>query len=238
MMKGVILGLDPEARIVDITHGIGAHNIKEAAIVISDAYGFFPGGTVHVVVVDPEVGTKRRPLLVMVDQHYFIGPDNGVFTEIFNRFGEEVEVIHITADHYFLRREGQTFHGRDVFAPVAAAVSKKVDVTMLGDPIKDYVKINIPVPSVKQDRVRGEVVHVDRFGNAISNIRTADIKKLKKVIVKDMELDIKTTYADAKDDKPHATINSSGRLEIFLYKNSASKVLEIKTGENVSVVDQ
>lgn len=235
MMKGVILGLAPEARIVDITHGIGAHNIKEAAIVISDAYKYFPGGTVHVVVVDPEVGTGRRPLLVLADTHYFIGPDNGVFTEIFNRFGEDAEVTHITADHYFLRREGQTFHGRDIFAPVAAAVSKKVDVTMLGDKIMDFVKIDIPVPSVGEGGVSGEVVHVDRFGNAISNIRTSHMKKLKKVIVKGMEIDIKTTYADAKDDKPHATINSSGRLEIFLYKNSASKVLEIKTGEKVSV---
>jgi S-adenosylmethionine hydrolase len=237
MMKGVIKVLDPAVEIVDITHGIGAHNIKEAAVVISDSYGYFPGGTVHVVVVDPEVGTKRRPILVMADQHYFIGPDNGVFTEIFNRHGEDAEVTHLTAEHYFLRSEGQTFHGRDVFAPIAAAVSKKVDVTMLGDPITDYVKVDIPVPSIAKDRVRGEVIHVDRFGNAITNIRLADMKKLDKVLVKDMELGLKRSYAAAKDDKPHATINSSGRLEVFIYKNSAAKELDIRPGEKVSVTE-
>jgi S-adenosylmethionine hydrolase len=235
MMKGVIFELAPSAQIVDITHGIGAHNIKEAAIVISDAYTYFPGGTIHVVVVDPEVGSKRRPILVMADSHYFIGPDNGVFTEIFNRHGDDADVVHVTADHYFLRREGQTFHGRDVFAPIAAAISKKVDVAMLGEKIKDYIKINLPVPSVEKDGVSGEVIHVDRFGNSITNIRAGDMKKLQRVRIKDMELDVKSCYADGSDDKPHATINSSGRLEIFLFRNSVSKVLDIKLGEKVAV---
>ena len=235
MMKGVILEMDPSAQIVDITHGISPHNVKEAAIVISDAYRYFPSGTIHVVVVDPEVGSSRRPIMVLADTHYFIGPDNGVFTEIFNRYKDDAEVIRITADHYFLQRPGQTFHGRDVFAPIAAPISKKVDVSRLGEPINDYVKINLPMPSTEKNRVSGEVIHIDRFGNAITNIRTKDMMKLNKVHVKDMVLDVKSCYADGGDGKPHATINSSGRLEIFLFMNSASKVLDMKSGEKVTI---
>jgi S-adenosylmethionine hydrolase len=240
VIKGVILGINPWARIVDITHGISPHNIVEAAFAIEESYGYFPSGTIHVVVVDPGVGSERRPIAVSANRHTFVGPDNGVFSLIYDSPRTETfHVIHITAKHYFLKSRGGTFHGRDVFAPAAASLSKGLDMSRLGEPITDFVRLPVPRPSVGKGRVDGEVIHMDGFGNAITNIRVEDMEPMGraglKVLIKGVELDIKDYYAQGGDGKPHTVINSNGMLEIFIYMGSAATEMGLKTGERVAV---
>lgn len=238
MMKGVILGINPSASIIDITHGITPQSVMEAALVIGESYRYFPEGTIHVVVVDPGVGSGRRPILASAGGHFFVGPDNGVFTAV---FGASPKVIHLTEERYFLRPGGSTFHGRDVFAPVAAWLSTGLKMEKFGRPVTDYVTLPLPSPRVGKDGVTGEVIHIDRFGNAITNIREREIEPIlrktptPRVVVDRWEMDIRRFYSDAADNKPHALINSSGYLEIFIYKESAARELDLAVGEAVSV---
>lgn len=238
VMKGVILGIAPEARIIDITHGISPHDVMEAALTIGESYGYFPGGSIHVVVVDPGVGSGRKPIVVEAGESLFIGPDNGVFSEVY-RLNKERAVYHITASHYFLRSPGSTFHGRDVFAPVAAWLSRGTKVENIGKPIEDYASLDIPAPYLKDDILHGEAIHIDRFGNVITNIMASDIKDGPFAVnIKDGTLDIRDYYEEAGDGRPHALINSSGRLEIFVYKGNAAEILNIKRGEAVELKKQ
>ena len=170
IMKGVIVSINPSVKIIDITHNISPQSILEAAYTLEMSYASFPHKTIHVAVVDPGVGSARRPLLVATDYHYFIGPDNGVFSRIY-RLTESLTVIHITAEHYFLPQRSSTFHGRDIFAPVAAWMSKGIDIERFGDPITDYVILQEPaLISSSNNVVEGEVVYIDRFGNLMTNI--------------------------------------------------------------------
>ena len=147
MIKGVIIGINPQAKIIDITHKIERHNIYEAAQVIGMSYKYFPPTTIHMAIVDPEVGGSRRPILVITENHYFIGPDNGIFTPVFEKENNNFfKVLHLTSSHYFLPITGNTLHGRDIFAPVAAWLSKGMDSRKFGEQIFDYVKITFIKP--------------------------------------------------------------------------------------------
>lgn len=242
IMKGVILNINPLANIVDITHDISPQNILEAAFAIEISFESFPSKTIHVVIVDPGVGSARRPILVVTDHHFFIGPDNGVFSKIYNLTGT-LQVIHITAEHYFLPQRSSTFHGRDVFAPVAAWLSRGINVSNFGNPITDYVNIPVPVVS-KENAIEGEVIYIDRFGNAITNIQNQKIDELfgsnsegrMKVIVREKEAPIKTHYSEAEDNGLYSLINSFGYLELFVNMGNASSDFGISVGEKVSVI--
>lgn len=242
MMKGVILGINPEARIVDVTHGITPHNVMEAAIVIGESCRYFPAGAVHVAVVDPGVGSRRRPIVCEAGGHCFVGPDNGVFTEAFRSAGQSLRVWHVTESKYFLRRGGATFHGRDVFAPVAAWLLRGVKPGEFGSQVGDYVKLQIPEAEARGDAVFGEVVYIDGFGNCITNVRETDLRLFSEkgrpfeAHIKGRRASLKSYYAEAGDDEPHCIINSSGRLEVFLYRDSAARALHIEVGEKVKVV--
>jgi len=178
IMKGVILNINPLANIIDITHGISPQNIMEAAFTIEMSFASFPSKTIHVVVVDPGVGSVRRPILVITDHYYFIGPDNGIFSQIYN-LSESLNVIHLTAEHYFMAQISSTFHGRDMFAPAAAWLSKGINVSNFGDPIDDYVNMPISVPVMPtKNIIEGEVIYIDLFGNVITNIKTQKIDEL------------------------------------------------------------
>ena len=178
IMKGVMLNINPLITIIDITHTISPQNILEAAIAVEASFSYFPHKTIHVVVVDPGVGSGRRPLLVSADYHYFIGPDNGVFSRIYKK-SESLDVFHVTAEHYFLPQRSATFHGRDVFAPVAAWLAKGIHVERFGDPITDYVTLPLPAPVFLQENtIEGEVVYIDRFGNLITNIHDTMLNDL------------------------------------------------------------
>ncbi len=169
-MKGVILGINPEARIIDISHEVASHDIWGAAYLLGAAYEYFPQYTIHVVVVDPGVGSQRRPVLAVTDKHYFIAPDNGVLSFIYADPGFS-KVIHLTADHYFREGQGSTFNARDVFAPAAAWLSKGIEANNFGEEITDYVRFNIPRSRKEGNEVAGEIVYIDKFGNAITNIK-------------------------------------------------------------------
>ena len=247
IMKGIILGINPKAEIIDIAHNITPHNTLEASHVISIAYKYFPPTTIHVVVVDPEVGSSRRLLLIVTEDHYFIGPDNGVFSHIIEEQRESpiFKVIHITASHYFLQVNGPTFHGRDIFAPVAAWLSKGIASSKFGEQVSDHVTLPLSkARTIGENVFEGEVVHLDSFGNAITNITKNDIEKLSpgrhkeklKVMYKDQQLNFTDYYSETGGSEISAVINSFGFLELFCYKGNASSKYGITTGDKVSVV--
>lgn len=245
MMKGVILKINPAARMVDITHDIAPHNVREAAFTIGMSYSFFPANTVHIVVVDPEVGSNRRPILVVTDQHYFIGPDNGVFSLIYGSKSEILDVIHMTADHYFMPQRGTTFHGRDIFAPAAAWLTRGIDTIKFGDMITDYITLQIPSVSMPaKTTIEGEVIYIDRFGNVITNIKTSDLDALYsgnpeaklKIVTKGKQAELKNYYSQVTDKCLYSLINSSGYLELFVYRGNASTEFDIKIGDIVGVI--
>ncbi len=246
-MKGVILKINQQAQIVDITHEIGPQDIWEAAFSLKTAYSHFPKGTVHLAVVDPGVGSGRRPIIVVTESYYFVGPDNGIFSLIFHD-AERIRVHHITASHYFLPNPGPTFHGRDIFAPVASWLTKGIPSGNFGDVIEDYVKLNVPVPKTSPNGIEGHVIHIDRFGNLITNITYTHMRTLVPegteprpftITIGGKEIrGLKKFYAEAAPGEPGAIINSSGYLEVFLFKQNARTALSSKRGEPVRLMVQ
>lgn len=245
-MKGVIININPAVKIIDISHQISPQNIEEAAFVLECAYKYFPPYTIHVVVVDPEVGSSRKPLLVVGDRYYFITPDNGALSFLFNNEEEQVKVIEINAEHYFLESPGFTFHGRDIFAPVAAWLSKGIDVNNFGIETSNYIRRDLPKAEIfGTDLIRGKVIHIDKFGNLISNIKRRHIDELVaktgkgkfEIHIKKAKIEgINQFYAQGERGKPNAVINSNGYIEIYCYMGNAREELKAAKGEEVGVV--
>jgi S-adenosylmethionine hydrolase len=174
-MKGVMLDTFPEVRIVDITHAIQAYDVLDGALAISESYKYFPGGSVHLVVVDPGVGSARRPIIATVGEHYFVAPDNGVLSVIYDREKESLVVRHANVEHYYLQPVSKTFHGRDIFAPVAAWLTKGWQTPSMGDEISDFKRFALPRPKETDGVVKGAVLRADAFGNLITNFRAEDL---------------------------------------------------------------
>lgn len=244
VMKGVIYTINPHANIVDLTHNITPQNIQEAAFTIGMNYHYFPKASVHLVVVDPEVGSGRRPLLVVADEHYFIGPDNGVFSYLYRLAAKDLMVIHITSEHFFINSDSPTFQGRDVFSPCAAWLTTGLDVNKFGEAVSDYHTIALPSPVRLADLVlQGEVIFIDRFGNAITNIKKTDIADLQRmrpegalrIFLKDRDIQLRGYYLQAENRELSALINSSGYLEVFIYRDSAATKCNILPGDIVKV---
>lgn len=245
LMKGVILGINPCATVIDITHNVSRQNIFEAAHVIAMSYKYFPPTTIHVVVVDPGVGGLRRPILVVTDDYYFIGPDNGIFTPVFNRLRTHFfKVIHISATHYYLPMSGVTFHGRDIFAPIAAYLSKGTEHNKFGDEIDDFSSIQMPSPDVRDGQsVSGQIMSFDYFGNAITNITREDLARLApveqrdrfRISYKEHQMSLSAFYAESKSSALSAIINSFGHLELFVFKENAAERHNINIGDNLNV---
>ncbi|UCG78795.1 MAG: SAM-dependent chlorinase/fluorinase [Nitrospirota bacterium] len=243
-MKGVILGINDEVQIVDITHEISRHHIREAAVTIGMSYEYFPPLTVHTCVVDPGVGSGRRPIIVAIDDHYFVGPDNGIFSYIFATH-DIYQVIHVRADHYFVRKDSSTCHGRDIFSPVAAWLAKGVPLENFGDEIDDYINLNLPMPQrTSESNIEGEVIYIDNFGNAITNIALKDLGTISKheilqrskVLCKGSQIELKSYYSDVNDKALYALFNSNDMLELFVYRGSAVEANGIKIGDAVGIV--
>lgn len=244
IMKGVILNINPPANIVDLTHDISPRNIMEAAFVIEASFKYFPYKTINAVIVDPGVGSIRKPILVATDRHYFVGPDNGVFTRVY-AVAQSVQVIHVTSEHYFLPEKSSTFHGRDVFAPVAAWLSKGIDILNFGEPITDYVTLPIPVPaSPAKNIIEGEVIYLDRFGNLTTNIRHLKMDeftlgnkgKQPKIIINGKEAPLKNSFSEATDGGLYSLINSFGYLELFVNGGNAALIFGLDVGKKVGIV--
>jgi len=238
-----MLDVFPEVRIVDITHAIQAYDVLDGALAISESYRYFPGGSVHMVVVDPGVGSERRPILATVGEHYFVAPDNGVLSLVYVQ-AESVLVREITSSHYFRQPVSSTFHGRDVFAPVAANLAKGVDPAKFGDEITDFVRFAAPKPKAAADgSLRGIVLKIDRYGNLITNIRASDAPQLlgsdpppfRIVVGKSKITEIYSHYAQGAPGEVFAIVGSMGFLEISVNRGSAAKQLAILKGAEVAV---
>jgi S-adenosylmethionine hydrolase len=243
-MKGVILDIVPEATIVDIGHSVQAFDILDGALTIAQAYNYFPAGTVHLVVVDPGVGTARRPIIASTDRHHFVAPDNGVLSLMYSR-EERLHVRNITSDHYFLQPICNTFHGRDVFAPVAAYLAKGVDSQKFGDEVSDFVRFNAPRPKpMEGNALRGVVLKVDRFGNLVTNFMPEDVPALVgenppafKVTVGKREVSsLHRAYAEGAPGEVFAILGSMGYLEIAANRGSAAQLLGVGKGAEVVLV--
>lgn len=241
-MKGVILSINPAADLVDLTHLIPAHDIYAAAFTLMCCYKDFPINTIHLVVVDPGVGSARRPIMVMTDDYNFIGPDNGVFSYIYQR-AHVNRVVRFTTEHYFRQPVSSTFHGRDVFAPCAAYVSKLIDWRMMGEEIDDPVRFSTPTPVVVSEKqIRGTVIHVDRFGNLITNITPVElteelIRAGARVRIGTHEAaQVLTDFAEANQNELFAYFGSAGFLELAVQRQSAAQVVEGRRGIEVEVV--
>ena len=244
VMKGVILGINPEVQIVDICNYVAPYDIFDAAYSLVQSYRFFPNDTIHLAVVDPGVGTTRRPILAWTGQYKFVAPDNGVLSLIFEREAG-AEVRHVTASHYFLNPVSNTFQGRDVFAPVAGWLSRGVDVDKFGDPITDYAKFKSPQPKHVSERlVKGVILKADRFGNLITNIAPEDIPQLFsedpptfKIVINQREIThLNLAYSMGKPSELFAIVGSAGFIEICLNRGSAAKMLNANRGAEVGVI--
>jgi len=239
-MKGVILNINPQCTLVDITHEVRPHDIQEGAFILANTYSYFPKGTIHLSVVDPEVGGMRKPILLVTQNYFFVGPDNGLFTFIAQR--EKVkQVVVLTKKQYFLPKLSMTFHGRDIFASVAAYLSSGIKPNAFGYKTNALKKLRYQKPIIKEGKLLGEIFHIDTFGNLISNI---DEEKLFRFIKgrpfiirigRTAIHGLKKGYWQGKKGEKIALIGSSGFLEISVNKGNAQKVLKVKKGNSVIV---
>jgi len=240
-LKGVILNIVPDANIVDICHSVQAFDILDGALALAQSYAYFPPRTVHLVVVDPGVGSARRPIIAASELHNFVAPDNGVLSLMYAR-EQRLSVRHITADHYFLQPVSNTFHGRDIFAPVAAYLAKGVDQEKFGEEVSDYVRFNAPKPKpIDATSVRGVVLRVDRFGNLITNFTPQDAPALfqanvppfKMVVGKREVTSMRTNYAEGAPGELFAIVGSMGFIEIAANRGSAAQTTGAAKGSEV-----
>jgi len=238
-LKGVILKINPDATIVDITHNVTPFDLLDGALAIGSAYSYFPPKTVHVVVVDPGVGTERRPLLVSAGNQYFVAPDNGVLSVVYDRESENLVVRHANAEHYYLQPVSKTFHGRDIFAPVAAWLTKNWQSSSMGDEIEDYKRFALPRPKKADGVVKGVILRADTFGNLITNFRLEDLPE--GVLGGAIQLQVGTqvvskfveTFAQGNGTEPFAYVGSSGFVEIGVNKGNAARTLGLNRGTPV-----
>jgi S-adenosyl-L-methionine hydrolase (adenosine-forming) len=241
-MKGVILGIAPDVRFVDVSHQIPPQDIMAAAWVVRNASMCFPPGTVHLVVVDPGVGTSRDPVALRIKDQVFVGPDNGIFSLIADEF--DYRAWKLTNKKYWAGRQSNTFHGRDLFSPVAAHLANGVELSKMGERITNLVTYRWAVPITDSDGIQGWIIHIDRFGNLISNIPEEMIRdsiggSRFRIYVGNTILDeIVNTFGSVHDGEPAAYIGSSGTLEIAINKGNAQEMLGVQKGAQISIFIQ
>jgi hypothetical protein len=235
-MKGVILSINTEAKIVDLTHEIEPQNITSAGFTLASCYQNFPPKTIFVAVVDPGVGSNRRAILVQTDQYFFVAPDNGLLSFVFENESYFC-VFELTEPKFFSKNVSRTFHGRDVFAPVAAWLSKGIAPNEFGREVIDFIKFESAKPKViSASELEAAIIHVDRFGNLITNLKRSDLPE--KFIIEINQTSIENHlnfYAEAESDEVFTIWGSAGYLEIVVFQNSASEILKVKTGEKILV---
>ena len=234
-MKGVLLSQCPGVQVIDLTHDIAPHDVTEAALFLAAALPHFPQEAVHVVVVDPGVGTERRGLAVRAGGQQIVCPDNGVLTLLVRNHPIE-EAYAITNREWMAQDVSPTFHGRDVFAPVAARLAQGNPMHDVGEPISDIVHLDLPAPKRIDGGVAGQVIHIDRFGNAVTNIPDGLLDGFTGLSVGDHTIDqLMDTYGDAPPGFPIALVGSTGHLEIALNQGNARKELGLEVGTPVTI---
>jgi S-adenosylmethionine hydrolase len=237
-MKGVILGLNPRARLVDLTHQVPPQDVRYAAFFLAAALPTFPAGTLHVVVVDPGVGTERALLSVEAAGQRLLVPDNGCWTEFARRSGPPAAVIRLAEPRFWRPAVSATFHGRDILAPVAGHLSLGLDPHLLGPPAADWVRADLPLPAREPSGWRGEVVFIDHFGNLITNIPAEELPPAGplRVRVGSAEVDRRVrTYGEASPGTAVVLVSSAGLLEVAVNQGSAAQVLSARVGTPVAV---
>jgi len=236
MMKGVILSIHSAARLVDLTHQIRPGFVLQAAGLIRETFIYFPDGTVHLAVVDPGVGGARRSIALEAGGHFFVGPDNGLFWPILHDHPEN-KPVHLTESKYFLSRISHTFHGRDLFSPVAAHLSLGVPLERFGPVINDPVELALPKPRGKGDTLHGQILRLDNFGNLITNIHRTELERFlesARPVIRVGDLDVEKfghIYSDVEEGEALALIGSSGWLEIAVNLGRAAEYTGLDTGE-------
>ncbi len=247
VMKGVIASICPQAEVVDLTHEVPPQDIATGAFLLDVSVDYFPSGTIHVAVVDPEVGSARKPVAIRTERAVFVGPDNGIFTLVLQRF-KPLQMVCLDNPKYHLPETSATFHGRDLFAPAAAHIANGVPLEELGTPITRLQRLPLPRVRVDWQGIRAAVVHIDRFGNAVTNLTLSDYEtwrlrwdvkeELVRVACKEMLLPLCRTYSDVGKGQPLALFGSSGRLEVAVNRGNAAQVLKLQRGDTVRVLRQ
>lgn len=242
VLKGVIWTIAPQAQIADITHEITPQNIMEGAITLWRAATFFPSGTIHVAVVDPGVGTSRRPIAARIADQYFVGPDNGLFTPLMEQAEKRrqpVRVYHLNKTQFWLPEVSNTFHGRDIFSPVAAHLAAGTPIDHLGVLIDDPVRLIMPQPVRTQFGWRGQIVLIDVFGNIATNLEDKLVKAAEKVTMKIAGRIIEglvQSYGESKSGNLVALIDSEGFLEVAEVNGNCAKTLQVTVGDPVELI--
>ena len=246
VMKGVIWGICPQAQISDLSHTIGAQNVREAALILLRSAPYFPKSTVHVVVVDPGVGTARRPMAAKIGDWSYVGPDNGTITLLLDRAEKEnwpCKFVRLDQTKYWLPNVSYVFHGRDIFSPVAAYLANGVSLSDLGTEFTDPIRLQLPQPQRIDNGWRGEIIHIDHFGNLASNIRVENlgdaIQNKDKIMVKLKSIEIKgmvNTFGERTEGEVVALLGSTGNLIVSVVNGNAATKLNVKVGDGIEVI--
>ena len=240
VMKGVILNINPQVQIVDITHAIPPQDIHGAAFLIDSAWRYFPTGTIHVIVVDPGVGSERRSIICQTETAYFVCPDNGILTHILRR-EERIHTVSADNSAYFLPQVSNTFHGRDIFAPIAAHLSRGIPIDELGSPVARPVQLPIPQPQVTNKAIIGQVIWIDSFGNLVTDISHEILgspQERNSIVISagSARIDhINRSYTESAVGEVLAIIGSFNRLEISINQGNAAQTLGLKRGDAITV---
>lgn len=247
-MKAVILGIAPRAQLIDTTHSIKPQNIQQAAYIVQSFYSYFPAGTIHLAVVDPGVGSARRPIVLATPQAIFVAPDNGVLTYVWQdaltRWGAEAcTLIELSEPRYWLASISSTFHGRDIFAPVAAHLASGVMIEVLGERHQSIIEAELEQPVIgSQGELIGRIIHVDYFGNCVTNIDQHQLYALGETaqltiqVLKQSINGLRHTYADQPNGSLIALIGSTHRLEIAVTNGNAAQMLGVGIGDQIKVL--
>jgi S-adenosyl-L-methionine hydrolase (adenosine-forming) len=237
IMKGVILGIAPDAHVVDITHDIRSYDILEAAFLIDSTYRYFPSGTIHVIVVDPGVGSARRPMVAAAKDHIFVAPDNGVLSYILSDVQPPgYSAYWINNRSLFLNAISQTFHGRDIFAPVAAHLALGIPIESVGPRIVDFVKKSLPKPRPQGDKLLGTVLRIDKFGNIITNLKRSQLGSDFAIRVAGLSITrLCTSFSEAEPGEFFAVEGSTGYIEVALNQGSAAARLNVALGAEIEL---
>lgn len=235
VMKGVILSIAPRARLIDITHQVDSTNVMAGAYLLASSVSWFPDGTIHLAVVDPGVGSDRKIIAGRWGKQVIVTPDNGLVSLV--HLATRADAIHEVTNHqYFLAGVSDTFHGRDIMAPVVAHLANGVPLANLGPAIDQPGVVNAPQPEVRAGELIGQVIHIDHFGNLVSNITAVQLREFQptSIHIKERVLGpLVATYADVLAGQPLAVIGSSNMLEISISQGSARDDFEVQVGENV-----
>jgi hypothetical protein len=241
VMKGVIWGIAPQVQIADLSHLIGPQNIPEAALILLRSAPYFPAGTIHIGVVDPGVGTTRRPLAAQVGEQYFIGPDNGIITLWLKRaesLGQATRFVHLDRPQYWLPEVSHVFHGRDIFAPSAAHLAAGVALEALGTEISEPVRLELPQPKRRASGWQAEIIHIDHFGNLASNLLSEDLQgqTVASVCLCGVNIEgLVQTFGQRPAGELVALYGSTGNLIVSVVNGSAAQRLGAKVGDPVEV---